>query len=83
MDAARKAKRIEAVKEKIGKKKPDECHRVFLRVLNLNYFLNGISLETVRRFRPLARLLANTFRPSFDAMRSRNPCLLIRFFRDG
>lgn len=49
----------------------------------LCYFLNGIWSETVSLLRPAARLRAKTFRPFLDAIRSRNPCLLIRFFLDG
>jgi|GEM_PF-968380 len=49
----------------------------------MSYFLNGISSETVSLLRPAALLRAKTFRPFLDAIRSRNPCLLIRFFLDG
>lgn len=46
----------------------------------MNRFPSGYrSSLTVSFQRPLARRRANTFRPSFDFMRSRNPCVFLRF----
>jgi len=39
----------------------------------------GYSLLTVRRFRPLARRRLSTSRPFFVLMRTRNPCVFLRW----
>lgn len=57
--------------------------RLFKFIEKKNYFLKGISSETVRRFLPLALLLANTFLPFLELIRSLKPCLFFLFLREG
>jgi hypothetical protein len=54
----------------------------YLRFINI-YFLWRGSEETVNFFLPLARRAANTFLPFTEAIRSRKPCLFLRFLFDG
>ena len=41
------------------------------------------STDTVSLWRPLARRLASTLRPFLELIRERNPCLFLRFLREG
>jgi hypothetical protein len=54
--------------------------RVPARVrIHLIYFAYFDPVTTTRRCRPLRRRRASVFRPALVLMRSRNPCLLMRF----
>jgi hypothetical protein len=47
------------------------------------YFLWRGSDDTESFFLPLVLLAAKTFRPLAEAMRSRKPCLFLRFLLEG
>jgi len=48
-----------------------------------HYFLWRGSDDTDIFFLPFARLAARTFRPLAEAIRSRKPCLFLRFLLEG
>jgi hypothetical protein len=58
-------------------------NNTFLFTVYQHYFLCRGSEETVNFFLPLARRAASTFLPFTVAMRSRKPCLFLRFLFDG
>ena len=81
MDAERAVEERKTKSEEI--KKAVYFGPPFQIYLKENYFLKGISSETVRRFLPLALLLVNTFLPFLELMRSLKPCLFFLFLREG
>jgi hypothetical protein len=67
------------IKKKVLLKK---SNTLYIKQL-FHYFFGLGSEDTLKFFLPLARLLANTFLPDTEAIRSLNPCLFLLFLFDG
>ena len=59
------------------------CGIIFFQDKLFRYYLFARTELTVKRFLPLALLLANTFLPFLVDILSRKPCLFLLFLLDG